>query len=98
MVENSEIADIHHYYLPNSNVTLIEPLINVKWYEYEDILLFKNDERFNEAFAFDKNHSDVLAVAAFYGDNMMGMAGASADGKDMWQKRFIQNKRSNMQI
>ena len=80
-----EIADIHHYYLPNPNVPLIEPLINVKWYEYEDILKFKNDDRFHEAFAFDKNHPDVLAVAAFDGDSMMGMAGASADGKYMWQ-------------
>lgn len=60
---------------------MIEPLINIKWYEYEDILKFKNDDRFHEAFAFDNNHLDVLAVAAFDGDNMMGMAGASADGK-----------------
>lgn len=80
-----EIADIHHYYLPKRNVPLIEPLINVKWYEYDDILKFKNDDRFDEAFAFDENHPDILAAAAFEGDKMMGMAGASADGKDMWQ-------------
>lgn len=80
-----EIADIHHYYLPKQNVPLIEPLINVKWYEYDGILKFKNDDRFDEAFAFDENHQDILAVAAFEGDKMMGMAGASADGKDMWQ-------------
>lgn len=80
-----EIADVHHYYLPNPNVSLIEPITRVKWYEYEDILQFENDDRFGEAFAFDENHIDVLAVAAFDGDNIMGMAGASADSKTMWQ-------------
>ena len=80
-----EIADIHHYYLPKPNVSCIEPITSVKWYEPEDILQFENDDRFGEAFAFDKNHADVLAVAAFDGDNIMGMAGASADSKTMWQ-------------
>lgn len=64
---------------------MIEPISNVKWYENEDILQFKNDERFREALAFDENHPDVLAVAAFGGGNIMGMAGASADSKTMWQ-------------
>ena len=80
-----EIADVHHYYLPNHNVSLIEPITRVKWYEYEDILQFENDDVFGEAFAFDENHLDVLAVAGFDGDNIMGMAGASADCKTMWQ-------------
>lgn len=80
-----EIADIHHYYLPNPNVPCIEPIASVKWYENEEILQFKGDDRFKEAFAFDENHPDVLGVAAFDGDNIMGMAGASADSKDMWQ-------------
>jgi len=80
-----EIAGIHHYYLPNTDVSLIEPNISVKWYKTEDILQFENDDRFGEAFAFNKTNPDVLAVAAFDGDNMMGMAGASADSKTMWQ-------------
>lgn len=80
-----EIADIHHYYLPNADGTWIEPISSVKWYETEDILQFENDDRFGEAFAFDENHPDILAVAAFDGDNIMGMAGASADSKIMWQ-------------
>jgi len=80
-----EIADIHHYYLPNTDMSAVEPNISVKWYETEDILQFENDDRFGEAFAFNKTNPDVLAVAAFDGDNMMGMAGASADSKIMWQ-------------
>lgn len=80
-----EIADVHHYYLPNSNVSSIEAITSVNWYEYEDILQFKNDDRFGEAFAFDENHPDVLAVAALDGNKIMGMAGASEDSKTMWQ-------------
>ena len=80
-----EIADVHHYYLPNSNMLEIETITNMKWYEHEDILQFKNDNRFGEALAFNENYPDMLAVAAFEGDNIMGMAGASADSKTMWQ-------------
>ncbi|MBN7577014.1 GNAT family N-acetyltransferase [Clostridium sp. 2-1] len=80
-----EIADIHHYYLPNLNELCVEPITNVKWYEHEELLQFENDNRFNEALGFDKKHPDVLGVAAFDGDNIMGMAGASSDSKTMWQ-------------
>jgi GNAT superfamily N-acetyltransferase len=80
-----EIADVHHYYLPNINGPSIDTITNVKWYESEEIFEFENDHRFREALAFDKNHMDMLAVAAFDGNNIMGMAGASADSKTMWQ-------------
>lgn len=80
-----EIADIHQYYLPNPNVSYIKPAYEVKWYEYNDIFQFKNDDRFGEALAFDVNHPDVLAVAFFDGNNIMGMAGASKDSETMWQ-------------
>ena len=80
-----EIADVHHYYLPNSNTQEIGPITDVKWYEHKDILQFENDNRFGEALAFNENYPDMLAVAAFEGDNIMGMAGASADSKTMWQ-------------
>lgn len=80
-----EIADIHHYYMPNSDVLRIKPITSIKWYESEEILQFKGDNRFEEAFAFDENRPDILAVAAFDGYKIMGMAGASADSKTMWQ-------------
>lgn len=80
-----QIADIHHYYLPNPEVFGPQSIDNAKWYEANEILQFKNDDRFQEAFVFDKNHPDALAVAAMDGDNIMGIAGASADSKTMWQ-------------
>lgn len=80
-----EIADVHHYYLPRTDMPALEPVCSVKWYEQEEILQFENDQRFNEALAFDEKRPDILAVAAFDGDNIMGMAGASEDSKTMWQ-------------
>lgn len=80
-----EIADIHQYYLPDPAAMSAESDIKVKWYEAEDIMQFKDDDRFDEAFAFDDNCPDMLAVAAIDGDKIMGMAGASADSKTMWQ-------------
>lgn len=80
-----EIEDVHHYYLPNPDIKYKETDISVKWYEAEEILKFENDSRFEEAFAFDKERPDILAVAALDGDNIMGMAGASEDSKTMWQ-------------
>lgn len=80
-----EITDIHHYYLPNPNVSEIKSIADVKWYEAEDIMQFKDDDRFDEAFAFDDNYKDILGVAALDGNNIMGMAGASEDCENMWQ-------------
>jgi len=80
-----EIASAHHYYLPDPKKSEVKSITNVKWYHHEDILQFKDDNRFGEAFAFDKSHPDVLAVAAFDSDRIMGIAGASADSETMWQ-------------
>ncbi len=63
----------------------ITPTYQIKWFEQQDIHQFKGDDRFSEALAFEETHPDVLAVAAFDGDRIMGMAGASADSKTMWQ-------------
>lgn len=80
-----EIADVHHYYLPKLDEMDVKPITKVKWYECEEILQFKDDNRFLEAFAFNKNYPDMLGVAALDGDNIMGMAGASSDSENMWQ-------------
>ena len=59
---------------------------DLKWYNKEEIKQFKDDNRFDEAFAFDNNFPDVLAVAKLddYG-NILGIAGASKDSDIMWQ-------------
>lgn len=81
-----EIEDTHHYYLPKDNNYSESKNFNLKWYEKNDILQFKDDYRFDEAFAFNKNYPDVLAVAAIDDKgNILGMAGASEDSDIMWQ-------------
>lgn len=80
-----EIADIHHYYLPKMDMPEIQPITNIKWFEYEDIFQFKGDNRFNEALLFSEKCPDVLAIAAMENDSIMGMAGATKDSETMWQ-------------
>lgn len=80
-----EIADIHHYYLPNGKVEEVQPITAIRWYEREEILQFEDYERFDEALVFDENNPDMLAVAALDGHKIIGMAGSSADSEIMWQ-------------
>ncbi|TGY43713.1 N-acetyltransferase [Clostridium sartagoforme] len=81
-----EIDNTHHYYLPKENNELVNENYKLKWFEEDEILQFKGDNRFDEAFAFNKNYPDVLAVAAVDdNDNILGMAGASKDSDIMWQ-------------
>ncbi|GAB6168316.1 hypothetical protein JCM1393_07760 [Clostridium carnis] len=80
-----EIADVHHYYLPNPDISSKIKVLNVRWYEKEEIIKFKGDNRFEEAFAFNEASPDILAVAAFDKNEIMGIAGASEDSKTMWQ-------------
>ncbi|MGG7212377.1 GNAT family N-acetyltransferase [Clostridium nigeriense] len=81
-----EIDNTHHYYLPkDSNLEEINGF-KLKWFEKDDILQFKDDNRFDEAFAFNKNYPDVLGVAVVDNEeNILGMAGASEDSNIMWQ-------------
>lgn len=80
-----EIDEMPHYYLPNPVVTNVEPITIVKWFEQDEILQFKGDKRFNEAFIFSDDCPDILGVAAFDGDNIVGMAGASKDSGKLYQ-------------
>ena len=81
-----EIENTHHYYLPKDDSYSENKNFNLKFYEKDEILQFKDDSRFDEAFAFNENYPDVLAVAALDDEgNILGMAGASEDSDIMWQ-------------
>ena len=79
------IDDLHEAFLPDLKVRESKESSSLKWFEEEEILQFKDDPRFQEAFAFDEHHPDVLGVAACDGGEIMGMAGASRDGERIWQ-------------
>ena len=66
--------------------------VEIKKYNQEEILQFKDDDRFDEAFCFSEESPDVLAVAAIIDDEIVGMAGASADSPSFWQIGINVNK------
>ncbi len=80
-----EIDRTQNFYLPNPECHEVKPLFEIKWFDQESILQFKEDERFDEAFLFDDNSPDVLGVAAMNGEQIMGMAGASRDSEGLYQ-------------
>lgn len=80
-----QIDQVPQFFLPDSVTNDIKPITKIKWFEREDILQFQGDSRFDEAFIFDDNCPDVLGVAAFDGDTIIGMAGASKDSKNLYQ-------------
>lgn len=81
-----EIDNTHHYYLPKNNKLEEGNEFKLKWFEKDEILQFKGDNRFDEAFAFNSNYPDILGVSALdRKGNILGMAGASEDSSIMWQ-------------
>ena len=61
------------------------PAFDTVFYSQAEILRFRGDGRFGEAFAFNENAPDVLGLAAVCGGEIISMAGASADSPFMWQ-------------
>lgn len=101
-----QISDTHIYYLPavmqkeavktkiGNRVESQTGVEKFTWYEQEEILRFKEGNRFTSALCFSPTQPDVLAVAAMSKDaadksfdqnHMAGMAGASEDGTYLWQ-------------
>ena len=68
------------------------PVIFAREKEGNHFLQFKDDDRFDEAFCFSEESPDVLAVAAIKDDEIVGMAGASADSPSFWQIGINVNK------
>lgn len=61
-----EIYDTHVYYLPEagSESETAHDMLKLVWFEQEEILRFKNSNRFNQAITFWEKNPDMLAVAA----------------------------------
>ena len=90
--EGCRVKTVHPFFIPkDDNVQEING-IEIKKYNQEEILQFKDDDRFDEAFCFSEESPDVLAVAAIIDDEIVGMAGASADSPSFWQIGINVNK------
>ena len=84
--EGFRIQTIRPYFIPDT--TMPEAAagdFGIRWYEAADIEQFRGGNRFKEAYTFDPDAPDVLGVAAVRGEEILGMAGASADSPYMWQ-------------
>ena len=73
-----EIYDTHIYFLPEagSESETAQDMSKLTWYEQEEILRFKNSNRFSQALSFWEGQPDMLAVAAM---------------RDEWQAASISN-------
>jgi len=86
-----KVGDCHHYYLPTGAEFMKETVdkgiegVTLKWYEAEEIEWFRHNNSYPEALSFIAESPDVLAVAAWKNDVILGMAGASSDSDTMWQ-------------
>ena len=90
--EGYQIKTVHPFFIPKDHHVCDMNGIEVKKYNQEEILQFQGDDRFDEAFCFDENSPDVLAVAAIIDYEIVGMAGASADSPYFWQIGINVNK------
>lgn len=80
------IADGHHYYLPVESTSLGRNYdCEVQWLEGDEINQFEEDERFDEALLFTDGVENVLAVCALEQGQILGMAGCTNDGENVWQ-------------
>lgn len=81
-----EIFDTHIYFLPSEQPTMEKPRFHIKWFEGEELEQFRYDKRFNVySLSFSPTQPDVMAVAAFDGEEPIAMAGCSRDGEYLWQ-------------
>ena len=81
------MAQTHHMFAPKPERTGIKTDLRVRWLEQEDIAPFYGREEFPNAICsrFHPERPDVLAVLALDGEEIMGMAGCSADTPELWQ-------------
>ena len=80
------MSQTYHMFLPSRDV---QPLLvlPVKWFYGEEIHGFYGDGRFPNAICekYDPRRPDRIAVCAYDGDKIMGMAGCSQDAKGWMQ-------------
>jgi ribosomal protein S18 acetylase RimI-like enzyme len=84
---NKKLRQTHHMFLSYKKVVPQEIDLKVKWFEGDEIHQFYEGKMFPNALcaSFNPQRPDVLAVAMFDGDKIIGMAGCSADTPLLWQ-------------
>ena len=83
--EGYRLNKAHPFFIPRNSNELTYTGFEIRKYNQNEIMQFQGDSRFDEAFCFDENSPDMLGVAAVIDDQIVGMAGASADSPTFWQ-------------
>jgi len=79
------LADTHHHYIPAPDFPPAQHRFELRWYEKDELEIFRGDGRFWEALLFDDRTPDMLAVCAVDGQNILGMASVTRDCPRLWQ-------------
>jgi RimJ/RimL family protein N-acetyltransferase len=84
---NKKLWQTHHMFLSYKEIEPKDINIKIKWFENEEIHQFYDTKMYPNALCkkYDPKRPDVLAVAAYEGDKIIGMAGCSADTPLLWQ-------------
>jgi GNAT superfamily N-acetyltransferase len=84
---NKKLWQTHHMFLSYTEILPKDISYKTEWFENEAIHQFYETKMFPNALCkkYDPKRPDVLAVAAYDGDSIIGMAGCSADTPLLWQ-------------
>lgn len=81
---HTKIVEIHHVFLPEEPPKPSNDHVRVQCFVGDELLQFR-DKPFPNALAFDYRYPDQVAMAGYVGDQLAGLAGASADSHQLWQ-------------
>jgi GNAT superfamily N-acetyltransferase len=84
---NKKLWQTQHMFLSYKEVIPKDIDLKTEWFESETIHQFYETKMFPNALCkkYDPKRPDVLVVAAYDGDKIIGMAGCSADTPLLWQ-------------
>ncbi len=82
-----KMALTHHMFTPTPEPAAVETDLPVRWLEQGELAPYYGREEFSNALCdrFRPERPDVLAVAALDREEIIGMAGCSADTPELWQ-------------
>lgn len=81
------IGQSHHMFLPETGMCELQIDFDIAWFEKEDIQNLYGRPEFSNALCerYHEERPDMLAVGAMRGNDIIGLAGCSADTKLFWQ-------------
>ena len=84
---NKKLSQTYHMFTSQKNIESKNIDIKTKWFENEMIHQFYGSEFSSNAIAkkYNPKKPDILAVAAYIDNEIIGMAGCSADTPLLWQ-------------